>query len=432
MNLAAALAYLDTHTNLEATAGRAEGLSLDRMAKLVHALGDPQHAYPVIHITGTNGKGSVARMCTELLRAAGLSVGTYTSPHLEVVNERIAWDGEPIDDGALAAAISSVAAVEELAGITPSYFEILTAAAFTHFADVAVDVAVVEVGMLGRYDATNVVDATVAVLTNIGHDHTDGVGAWREAIAREKVGIVKPGATFVCGETDPDLRPVLAATDATETWWRGDHFGCDQEVLALGGRSVSLRTPSGVFEDVYVPLHGSHQSQNAAVALAAAEAFFHRPLDSEVVAQGFAAVRVPGRFEVVGREPTVILDAAHNVDGARACAATLRHEFTLGGTIVMVAGFLSGRDPREMLEALDAGEAGLLIACAADSPRAIPAAEVAAAADHMGVAAESVPTVREAVRRALALASPDDLVLITGSLYVVGPARLVLGAEVDA
>lgn len=176
MNLHAALAYLDQHTNLEATAGRAEGLSLDRMAKLVHALGDPQGAYRVIHITGTNGKGSVARMCTALLEAAGLSVGTYTSPHLESLNERISWNGEPIDDDALAASIASVAAVEPLVGITPSYFEIMTAAAFTYFADVAVDVAVIEVGMLGRYDATNVVDADVAVLTNISRDHTDGVG----------------------------------------------------------------------------------------------------------------------------------------------------------------------------------------------------------------------------------------------------------------
>ncbi|MCB1040055.1 MAG: hypothetical protein KDA94_11100, partial [Acidimicrobiales bacterium] len=218
MNLAAALRHLDQHTNLEATAGRAEGLSLDRMRALVGALGDPQHAYPVIHITGTNGKGSVARMVTALLREAGLAVGTYTSPHLEAINERIAYDGEPVGDDELGAAIGAVAAVEELAGVVPSYFEILTAAAFVHFADVAVDVAVVEVGMLGRWDATNVADATVAVLTNVGRDHTDGEGDWRRAIAEEKVGIVGPEATFVCGETDPALHDVLAGTGAAATW----------------------------------------------------------------------------------------------------------------------------------------------------------------------------------------------------------------------
>ncbi|MBA3282323.1 MAG: bifunctional folylpolyglutamate synthase/dihydrofolate synthase [Acidimicrobiia bacterium] len=432
MNLASALRYLDQHTNLEATAGRAEGLSLDRMRSLVGVLGDPQAAYPAIHITGTNGKGSVARMVAELLEAAGLSVGTYTSPHLEAINERLSWNGEPIGDEDLAGVIGAVAAVEEVSGVTPSYFEILTAAAFTWFADIAVDVAVVEVGMLGRYDATNVVDSAVAVLTNVCRDHTDGVGAWRQAIAGEKMGIVKPGAAFVCGEVDAELREVLSATGAATTWWRGSDFDCEQSMLALGGRSISLRTPSGTVDDVFVPLHGEHQADNAAIALASVEAFFGRRLDEEVVHEAFAKVRVPGRFEIVHREPTVVLDAAHNLDGALACAATLREEFTLGGTVIVVAGFLRGRDPVEMLEALGAADAGFLIACTPDSPRAIPAPEVAAAADGLGIVAEAISSVDQAVHRALGLASPDDLVLVTGSLYVVGPARTVLRTEVNA
>ncbi|MGI8756647.1 MAG: bifunctional folylpolyglutamate synthase/dihydrofolate synthase [Acidimicrobiales bacterium] len=432
MNLPTALRYLDRHTNLEATAGRAEGLSLERMRSLVSVLGDPQLAYPVIHITGTNGKGSVARMAAELLRASGLSVGTYTSPHLESISERIAWDGEPIADDALGDAIGAVAAVEEMAGVTPSYFEILTAAAYWWFADVAVDVAVVEVGMLGRYDATNVADGVVAVLTNVGHDHTDGQGAWRAAIAGEKVGIVKSGATFVCGEVEPELRAILADTDAAATWWRETDFDVDQHLLALGGRTMSLRTPSGVVDDVFVPLHGAHQADNAAIALAAVEAFFGRRLDDDLVREAFAAVTVPGRFEVAYREPTVILDAAHNLDGARACAATLSEEFTLGGTVIVVAGFLQGRDPAEMLEALGAVEAGFLVACAPDSSRAIPAPHVAAAAEGLGIVAEAVTSVDEAVHRALAVAGADDLILVTGSLYVVGPARTILRTEVDA
>ncbi|MBX3285625.1 MAG: bifunctional folylpolyglutamate synthase/dihydrofolate synthase [Actinobacteria bacterium] len=432
MNLATALRYLDQHTNLEATAGRAEGLSLDRMRRLVSVLGDPQSAYPVIHVTGTNGKGSVARMISRLLEAHGLTVGTYTSPHLEAINERIARNGEPIADAELADAIATVAAVEDVAGITPSYFEILTAAAFGWFAEVAVDVAVVEVGMLGRYDATNVVDAAVAVLTNVGRDHTDGQGAWQAAIADEKVGIVKPGSTFVCGETDPDLRAILGGTEAARTWWRGSDFDCDQSVVALGGRSVSLRTPTGTIDDVFVPLHGEHQGDNAAVALAAVEAFFGRRADDEVVQEGFARVEVPGRFEIVHREPTVVLDAAHNVDGARACARTLREEFTLAGTIVVVVGFLEGRDPTEMLEALGAVDAGFLVACTPDSPRAIPAPVVAAAADGLGIVAEAVHSVDEAVDRALGLATADDLVLVSGSNYVVGPARTRLRSEVEA
>ncbi len=432
MDLASALLYLDRHTNLEATAGRAEGLSLDRMRQLVSVLGDPQAAYPVIHITGTNGKGSVARMVTSLLATAGLSVGTYTSPHLEAINERISWNGEPIGDAELGDAIGAVAAVEDLAGVVPSYFEILTAAAFGWFAELAVDVAVVEVGMLGRWDATNVADATVAVLTNVGRDHTDGEGAWREAIAGEKVGIVKAGSTFVCGEVDPELRPLLAASGAAETWWRGEEFDAEASRLALGGRTVSLRTPSGTIDDVFIPLHGDHQADNAAVALAAVEAFFGRRLDDELVAEAFAAVRVPGRFELVARHPTVVLDAAHNLDGAAACRQTLAEEFTLAGSLVLVVGFLAGRDPVEMLEALGARDAGFLVACTPDSPRALSGADVAAAADSLGIVAEAAPSVADAVGRALSLATADDLVLITGSLYVVGPARTALRTEVDA
>ena len=432
MNLTAALRYLDQHTNLEATAGRAEGLSLDRMRTLVGVLGDPQAAYPVIHVTGTNGKGSVVRMITELLVASGLSVGTYTSPHLEAINERIAWNGEPISDAELGRAIGLVASVEEVAGVVPSYFEILTAAAFAWFADVAVDVAVVEVGMLGRWDATNVADGLVAVLTNVGHDHTDGQGAWRAAIAEEKVGIVKPGATFVCGETRPDLHDLLAATPAEATWWRGADFDCDQQVLAVGGRAVDLRTPAGVVEEVFLPLHGAHQGDNAAVALAAVEAFFARPLEEDLVREAFAAVTVPGRFEVVRREPTVVLDAAHNLDGAAVAATTLRDEFLLNGTIVLVVGLLQGRDPAEVLQALGAVDAGLLVACTPDSARAMSAQDVAAAAEALGIVAETAPSVTDAVSRALGVAGVDDLVLVTGSLYVVGPARAHLRSEVDA
>ena len=429
VNLPDALRYLDQHINLEATAGRAEGLSLDRMRQVVHSLGDPQNAYPTIHITGTNGKGSVGRMITELLAASGLSVGTYTSPHLESINERISRNGELISDDELGRVIGTVASVEALAEVVPSYFEILTAAAFAWFADEAVDVAVVEVGMLGRYDATNVIDATVAVLTNVGHDHTDGQGAWREAIASEKVGIVKPGSTFVCGESDPDLRDLLTDTPAATTWWRGEDFDVAASVLAVGGRSLDLQTPSGTVGEVFVPLHGEHLAENASVALAAVEAFFERRLDDDVVREAFSAVNVPGRFEIVGREPTVVLDAAHNLDGAAACATTLREGFTLTGSVIVVAGFLDGRDPEEMLEALGATEAGFLVACTPDSPRAIPAPEVAAAAERLGIVAEAVTAPVDAVERARSLATPDDLILVTGSLYVVGPARGMLLAE---
>ncbi|HJR24039.1 MAG TPA: Mur ligase family protein, partial [Acidimicrobiales bacterium] len=293
------------HINLEATpavAGRVEGLKLESMRRLCHVLGDPQDAQPTVHVTGTNGKGSVARMVTALLGAHDLSVGTFTSPHLESINERIARNGEPIDDDGLATILASLEAVEPLLEQPPSYFELLAAAAYWWFADEAVAAAVVEVGLLGRFDATNVVDGVVAVLTNVGYDHTDGVGDWRRRVADEKAGIVKDGATFVLGETDPVLADVFDATPAAATWRRDVDFACTSSTLAVGGWVVDLRTPGGTYEGLFLPLHGDHQADNAAVALAAAEAFFDRPLPEDVVAEAFASVRLPGRFEVVGRD----------------------------------------------------------------------------------------------------------------------------------
>lgn len=433
MHIDAALRYLDGHTNLEATAGRVEGLSLDRMARLAHVLGDPQSAYPVIHVTGTNGKGSVGRMITDLLRAQGLSVGTYSSPHLEVLNERLAWDGTPVDDDTLGQLIGDVAAVEELAGVTPSYFEILTAAAFRWFAEVAVDVAVVEVGMLGRYDATNVADAVVAVCTNIGRDHTDGAPGWRQAIAEEKSGIVKPGTTevLVLGESGDDVRSTFLDAGAAATWVRDEDFGTAANRVAVGGRLLDLRTPDTLHEEVYLPVHGAHQGDNAAVAVAAVEAFLGGPQDDDVLAEAFAGLTLPGRFEVVSRHPTVVVDGAHNPQGAAVTAATLAEDVTLPGSLLLVVGLLSGRDPAEVLTALGAADAGLVVTCAPDSPRAIPAAELAAIAEGLGAVAESVVDPVDAVRRALAVATEDDLVLVTGSHYVAGPVRAAL-AEVVA
>jgi dihydrofolate synthase/folylpolyglutamate synthase len=399
------------------------------MRALCDVLGDPQHAYPVVHVTGTNGKGSVTRMIAALLRERGLSVGAYTSPHLEQINERLRWDGDCIGDTELADQISAVAAVEDLSGVRPSYFEILTAAAFRWFADLAVDVAVIEVGLLGRYDATNVARAQVAVVTNVGRDHTDGGPGWRVAIASEKAGIIEPESHLILGETDPDLQAVFTAEGPAATWRRDVDFGCEANRVAVGGRVVDLWTPNGRIDDLYLPLHGAHQGDNASVALAAVEAFFAGPLGEEAVTQAFGELRLPGRFEVVRREPTVVLDCAHNVDGARAAAQTLAEEFTLAGSVIMVIGLLHGRDPLEMLEALGATEAGFLVACTPPSPRAIPAPELAAAAEKLGIAAEAVADVDAAVGRALALATEDDLVLVSGSHYVVGDARRSLLAD---
>jgi dihydrofolate synthase/folylpolyglutamate synthase len=421
-----ALAWLATHTNYELSpprAGSVGGLSLERMHALVDVLDHPQRQYPVVHVTGTNGKGSTARMAAALLAETGLSVGVYSSPHLHRVNERISRNGEPIADHELAEVLGDLRGLVGVAGVDPSWFELVTAAAFRWFADVAVDVAVVEVGMLGRYDATNVADGAVAVVTNVGPDHTDFREGWRWAVAEEKAGIVKPGSTLVLGETDSELRRAFVDEGPAAVWDRGEEFACDENVLAVGGRMLDLRTPNGTVEGVFLPLHGAHQGENAACALAAAEALFDRPLGVDVVRDAFAGVTMPGRFEIVGREPLVVLDGAHNAAGAASAAQTLADDFEVEGERILVVGLLAPRDATSVLEALDAGSAHLVVACTPDSPRGVPAAEVASAAARLGVAAEVVPDVRRAVDRALGRAGAGDAVLVTGSLYVVGAAR---------
>jgi dihydrofolate synthase/folylpolyglutamate synthase len=411
------LAFLDAHINHEATAGRIRGLSLDPMRALTDVLGDPQRAYPVIHLTGTNGKGSTGRMITALLVEHGLSVGSYTSPHLQRVNERLAWNAESIDDDDLARVVTELARLAPLAGVEPSYFELLTAAAFLWFAEIAVDVAVVEVGLLGRFDATNVADADVAVVTNVGQDHTDGVGDWRLRIASEKAGIIAGESTLVLGETDAELAPIFLAEGPRRAWRRGEDFDVVEELSAVGGQVVAVRTPHGTVDDVFLPLHGRHQAVNAACA------FFDRPLDSDVARQALAGLTMPGRLEVVQRSPLVLLDGAHNPQGAMALADAVAEEFDVPGRRILVVGLLAGRDPLQMLEALDAGRADLLIACTPDSARAIPAEELVAAASRVPVMAEAAGDPADALGRALALCTEDDAVVVAGSLYVAGAAR---------
>ncbi len=401
------------------------------MAALCDVLGDPQHDVPIIHVTGTNGKGSVSRIATRLLSETGLSVGTYTRPHLHRINERISRNGEPIADDELAEVLDDLRGLAPLAGVEPSWFELLTAAAYRWFAEAPVDVAVVEVGMLGRFDATNVADGRVAVVTNIGPDHTDFQGDWRHDIAAEKAGIIKADATVVLGETDPVLRAVFAdvANDvgAEAMWERGEHWDCDENLLAVGGRLLDLRTPNGTVEGVFLPLHGAHQGDNAACALAAVEAFFGHTLSPDLVRDALSDVTVPGRFEIASREPLLVLDGAHNPAGAAVAAQTLADDFEVAGSRILVVGVLAPHDPTPFLDALDVAGADLVIACTPPSPRAVPASQVAAAAAALGVAAAVVPAVDRAVSRALDRAGPDDAVLITGSLYVVGPARRALG-----
>ncbi len=430
-DLSEALAWLDSHIDFEARMPTRRSVpTLDRMRALTRLLGDPETAYPAVHITGTNGKGSTAAMATALLAAQGLTVGTYTSPNLSRVNERIARNGEPIDDAALVDVLESLARLEPLMDDRPTRFELLTAAALAWFADEAVDVAVIEVGLGGRWDCTNVVDGDVAVLTNISFDHTEVLGPTLEDIGRDKSGIFKADSRVVIGESDPTLvdllRRAALSAGAAEVWVRGQDFACTANRMAVGGRLIDIRTPGGAYGEVLVPLHGAHQGDNASCALAAVEAFFGAPLDPAVVDAAFAGVRVAGRMEVMGRHPLVVVDGAHNVAGMLNLARALTEEFTVEGGSQAVVGMLSGRDPNSMLEALATAGIDAVVACTPDSPRALPAEEVADAAARLGLEATVVARPSEAVALALGRAQADDLVVVCGSLYVVADARAML------
>jgi dihydrofolate synthase/folylpolyglutamate synthase len=425
MDYADALRYLDDHAGYDTT-GRIESPTLERIERFMEAMGDPHLAAPVIHVTGTNGKGSTVQMISRLLMARGLTVGIYTSPHLERLNERISRNGEPISDDEFAEQISAIADIEGIIGVRPSYFEICTAAAFRWFADVAVDVAVIEVGLLGRWDATNVVQSQVAVVTNIGMDHTEFAGPTLADIAREKSGIIKPGSAVIVGETDPALVEIFRRAGGATMLVRGDDFGVELNQLAVGGRLVDLRTPTTIYTEVFVPLHGQHQGDNASVALTAVEAFFAAPLVEEVVLEGFAAVVMPGRFEVVGFQPLVVVDGAHNPPGADAAAQVFFDDFHPEGRRILVVGTL--RDPVEMLAALRSDEFDLVITCTAPSPRAAATQAIAAAARDLGCdEVIACDTIEEACRVALQQGTTgEDAVLVAGSLYVAGAARVAL------
>jgi dihydrofolate synthase/folylpolyglutamate synthase len=432
VDIAEALSWLDAHLDHESSsvgvaAGAVEGLGLDAMRELMALLGDPQDDVPAVHITGTNGKGSTAAMVSALLQAHGLTVGSYTSPHLDRVNERIRRDSEPIPDDELAEVLTGLRAVEELMSSRPTWFELVTAAAFRWFAEAPVDVAVVEVGLLGRYDATNVVDGRVAVITSIGGDHTDFRPGWEQAVTSEKAGIVTPESTAVLGALAPELREVVAAEGPERLWALGVDFSVDGEVPAVGGRQFDLDGVLGRYDELFVPLHGTHQVANAAVAVAAVEAFFDRELDAEVVREGLAAVRVEGRAEVVARHPLVVLDGAHNPDALRALAATVDEEFGTVGSRYVVMGQLAGRDPDAAAEAVAELRPDLVICTSAgDGARSVAPSVLAAAFARRGIAAEEVADAVTAVGRSLSLAQEEDLVVVTGSFRLLAPAREVV------
>lgn len=426
MNFAEALVYLDEHASYEKT-GRVESPSLDNISAFMDVMAHPELSYPVIHVTGTNGKGSTTQIITKLLMAHGLHVGTYTSPHLEHLTERISRNGVPISEQAFAECVAAIADAEAISGVRPTYFEVMTAAAFRHFADEAVDLAVIEVGMLGRWDATNVVRSEVAVITNIALDHMEFAGPTHAHIAREKMGISKENSTLVIGDVNPELDSVWTEAVSAKSLKRDEHFDCVNNELAIGGRLIDVKTPRSMYQELMLPLHGQHQGDNASLAIVAVEEFFDAELNVDIIREGFAMVEMPGRFEVLGHQPLVIVDGAHNPAGADVCAQVFFEDFSPEGRRIAVVGQLQGRDPETLLSALRIDEFDLVVCCTAPSSRGMSGEQVATVARAMGCDDVVVcETVDQACSRALKDAGAQDAVLIAGSLYVVGSARTYL------
>jgi dihydrofolate synthase / folylpolyglutamate synthase len=414
---------------------------LSRITALAELLGDPQRTYPSVHVTGTNGKGSVVRMVGALCAAAGLSAGTYTSPHLQTVRERFGLAGRHISPRAFAEVHDEVATFAELldaraieadgaAADRVTYFELLTAMAYWWFADVPVDVGVFEVGMGGRWDATNLVRGDVAVLNVIDIDHPE-LGGTPAEIAEEKTGIIKPGAHVVIADQDEAVTPVIdravAAAEAT-AWRAGDELEVLEDAVAIGGRLVTLRVGERVIDDILLPLHGAHQTRNALLALGAFAALtgasFDR-MEDDVVRHGFGSVSVPGRLEIVHRDPTVVLDGAHNPHGAAATAAALDASFGFR-ELVLVAAAYADKDVEGILRPFRE-LASHVIVTALDGPRATSLEAMTALAarvwDGTGTVVEAAEDVAAALDLAATVVGEGDGILVAGSLHTVGAAR---------
>lgn len=416
--------------------------SLDRIRAFVDLLGDPQAAYPVVHLTGTNGKTSTSRMIDTLLRALDLRTGRFTSPHVERMTERISIDGEALSDEEFVAAFNDVAPyvgmVDDSEAHPVSFFETVVAMAYAKFAEAPVDVAVVEVGMGGAWDATNVVDASVAVVLPIAVDHAKYLGETPAAIAVEKAGIIKPGSVAVLAEQEPEVAQVLAARIAevgATAVREGVDFGVVSRTPAVGGQVVSLQGVRARYDEVFLPLYGAHQAQNAAVALAAVESFVggSEPLDAELVNAAFAEVTSPARLEIVRQGPTVIVDAAHNPHGAEATAAALEDSFTLD-PLIGVIGVMGDKDAEGLLAAFEPHLAHLVVT-QNSTDRAMPAEELAETAreiygeDRVTVVARLDDALEEATTLAEEGGSSSigtGGVLVTGSVVTAGEARAML------
>jgi dihydrofolate synthase/folylpolyglutamate synthase len=414
--------------------------SLDRISALVDALGSPQLSYPTVHIGGTNGKTSTSRMVDALFSELDYRTGRFTSPHLESFLERISIKGEAITPAELIATYNDIALyldlIDSRSDIPISYFEALTAMAFVAFAEHPVDIGIIEVGMGGDWDATNIVQSAVSVLMPIGLDHMEYLGETIEEIARTKSGIIKPESHVVLAAQELEVARILLEKVVEKSaipYREGLEFALIKRDIAVGGQLISVRGVHSEYTDIYLPLHGAHQAANAAVAIATVEAFVGVKLDEELVRTAFANISSPGRLEILHRDPTVIIDAAHNPHGAAALADTIRNEFDFE-SIFCVLGILGEKDVRGVLKALEP-VVDRLIVTKSDSPRALPVAELFAEAvqvfgnDRVFMEDDLNSAITYAMEQATLINQVSDgvsAVLVTGSVVTAGAARVIL------
>jgi dihydrofolate synthase/folylpolyglutamate synthase len=427
MNYEQAIAYVERHI------GRGGEPGLDRINDLLDLMGRPQEGYPIVHVAGTNGKTSTARLATLVLVAHGLTTGTYTSPHLQRIEERLAINGRFSTSEEFAQAVSDVAAFADLregAGDTPNtYFEITTAAAFAFFADQAVNGGVLEVGLGGRLDSTNVVEAEVCVVTSIGEDHTEFLGEDIKDIAAEKLAIAGIGSILITGEL-PDAAMDVANRRARELGIqhrRYDHdYGIDSYERGVGGWLTTINGAETTYEDIFLPLHGRYQLTNLAMAVASAEALVGRKLDVEALRDAAAVATAPGRMEALASSPFVMVDGAHNADGVESLVESLREEYPTTRWH-LVLGVMGDKNVELMVEHLAPVVKGV-ITTAVDNTRAIPAVELAERVSKVipDVQVLTSDSVEYGLDMARAEAGAEGAILVTGSIYVVGEVRDLL------
>ena len=416
--------------------------TLERIAALTDILGSPQLTYPTIHIGGTNGKTSTSRMIDSMLFEMGLRTGRFTSPHLESYLERISINGQPINAAELIFSYNDISPYLDLMDSkfeNPiSFFEAITALAFAAFAEHPIDVGVIEVGMGGEWDATNVVQAGVSVITPIGLDHTEYLGNTLTEIAQTKGGILKPGGFGVFARQESEAAIELlrkAAEVGIDVAREGIEYSLASRAVAVGGQLISISGLNESYDDIFLPLHGKHQAANAATALVAVEAFFgDTALDHDAVRAGFAAVASPGRCEVVHRDPTILLDAAHNPHGAKALAETIANEFTFDEVIGVVAAF-GDKDVRGILLELEP-VMNEIIVTANSSPRAMKLSDLEKVAieifgkDRVAAIETLEAAIDQAVKDAKRPLSDDSVgILITGSVITVGESRAIINGK---